>query len=145
MSLITPTDLKTHVYAEVIAEITRNDDSITTEAIQAAESEAMLYLSRYDVLQLFGTESTPPANPDPLLQRLVKDIAVWHIIRLSAAGIDQAVHRTAYQDAIKLLTEIGEGRVSPYGWPYTNTTSVVQLPDGDAISWNSNPKRHNHY
>jgi hypothetical protein len=147
MPLITPADLRTHIYAEIITEITRNDETIVAQAIQAAEGEAMLYLSRYDIQQIFGTSDAPSTFDDPLLLRLLKDITVWHIIRLSNAGVDQATHRTAYLDAIQILTGIKDGRVSPHAWPYadTTTTTTSSPPDGDTISWNSNLKRHNHY
>ncbi len=145
MPLITPADLRTHIYAEIIAEITRNDETIVAQAIEAAESEAMLYLSRYDIQQIFGAPDAPSTFADPLLLRLLKDITVWHIIRLSNTGIDQATHRTAYQDAIQILTGIKDGHVSPHAWPYADTTITTSPPDGDTISWHSNLKRHNHY
>lgn len=145
MSLITPADLRTHIYAEIITEITRNDETIVVQAIEAAESEAMLYLSRYDIQEIFGSTEVPSTFDDPLLLRLLKDITVWHIIRLSNTGIDQATHRTAYQDAIQILTGIKDGRVSPHAWPYADTAETTSPRDGDTISWNSNLKRHNHY
>ena len=96
MPLITPVDLSTHFYPEVINEITRNNDNIITSAINTAVQEAKLYLSRFDLLQLFGTDTTDPEQKDPLLQQLLKDIAAWHLIRLSNPGSDQPTFRIAY-------------------------------------------------
>jgi hypothetical protein len=46
MPIITPADLATNIYAEVISEITRSDNTITERAIAAAIQEAKMYLSR---------------------------------------------------------------------------------------------------
>jgi phage gp36-like protein len=143
MPLITPVDLSTHFYPEVINEITRNNDIIITSAINTAVQEAKLYLSRFDLLQLFGTDTTDPEQKDPLLQQLLKDIAAWHLIRLSNPGSDQPTFRMAYDDAIKTLKNIMNGQAVPEGWPYANISSAV--PDGDSVTWSSNAKRSNYY
>lgn len=145
MPLITPADLSTHIYAEIINEITRNDETIATKAIDAAVQEAKLYLSRFDLVQLFGTNTVAPTINDPLLQSLLKDIAVWHLLRLSGTGVNNAVYRIAYEDALKTLKSIMEGQAIPDGWPYAAVAISNSLPDGDAITWHSNAKRSNHY
>lgn len=144
MPIITQADLATNLYAEIITEITRSDATITDRAIVAAVSEAKMYLSRYDLLQLFGTDSTLPVIEDEYLKALVKDLACWHIIRLSNTGVDHGGFRTAYQDAITVLKSIQSGQAQPEGWPYAETISPT-IPDGDSISWSSNPRRNNYY
>lgn len=143
MPLITPADLSTHIYTEIINEITRNDDSIATIAINAAIQEAKLYLSRYNLVQLFGTETIEAVINDTLLKSLVKDIAVWHLLKLSNTNIDQATHRLAYEDAIKTLKNIMSGAAVPDGWPFAEP--ATNESDGDTISWTSNEKRRNYY
>ena len=144
MPLITPASLATNIYAEIITEITRGNDTITTLAIDAAIQEAKMYLSRYDLLQLFGDDTTPPAIHDEYLEKLVKDLACWHLLRLSPAGLDDAAYRRCYEDAISTLKNIMSGQLEPQGWPYQET-AAQNPPPGDSISWNSNPKRHNYY
>lgn len=144
MPIITSADLGTNIYSEVITEITRADGTITDRAIKAAILEAKMYLSRYDLIQLFGTDSEPPAVQDEFLKNIVKDIACWYLVRLSNTGVDYNAYRTAYQDAITALKGIQSGQAQPNGWPYIDTTSE-SAPDGDTISWNSNPKRTNYY
>ena len=144
MPIITPADLTTHVYAEVLSEITRNNDTIVTAAIDTAISEAKMYLSRYDLAALFGVEDKAPELADPLLCSLVKDVAIWHLMRLSNSGIDQSACRIAYKDAIATLKSIMEQQAEPEGWPYAPEQTAT-LQDSDTISWSSNPKRNNHY
>ena len=144
MPIISQADLATNIYAEIITEITRADGTIADRAINAAISEAKMYLARYDLVQLFGTDSAEPVIQDEYLESLVKDLACWHLLRLSNAGVDFAAYRTAYQDAIGTLKSIMAGQAQPAGWPYLDTTGQTALP-GDAIAWTSNPKRNNYY
>ena len=143
MPLITIADLNSNIYPEVINEITRNNDTITKTAINAAIQEAKLYLSRFDLIQLFGTDTIAPAITDSLLQRLLKDITSWHIIRLANQNIDQPTYRLAYEDAVKILKNIMDGQAIPDGWPYAS--SQANLPDGNNVAWSSNDKRRNYY
>jgi hypothetical protein len=144
MPLITQADLATNLYPEVIEEITRTDDTIADRAIAAAIQEAKMYLARFDLIQLFGTDILEPTVEDEYLKSLVKDLACWHLIRLSNTGIDHATYRTAWQDAITVLKNIMAEKAQPQGWPYADSSSTT-YPDGSSISWHSNPRRDNHY
>lgn len=144
MPIITSADLTTNIYSEIVTEITRSDTTISDRAVNAAILEAKMYLAKYDLVQLFGTDSTSPSIQDEYLKSLVKDLACWHLIRLSNTGVDYTTYRTAYQDAIAALKVIQNGEAQPQGWPYLDTTGET-APPGDAIKWNSNPKRNNYY
>ncbi len=144
MAIITPGDLNTHVYAEIVTEITRGDDTITTRAIEAAIQEAKMYLSRFDLTQLFGTDTTEPTLEDALLKSLIKDLSCWHLFRLANASIDNNINRSFYDDAINTLKNIMNGQLMPEGWPYAPQTTTP-APDGDTISWSSQVKRSNYY
>lgn len=144
MPIITQADLATNIYAEIITEISRSDSTVVTAAINAAVNEAKMYLARFDLLQLFGTDEAQPVVQDEYLKSLVKDIACWHLVRLANPGVDLATYRTAYQDAIAALKAIMAGAAQPSGWPYIDTTEET-TPPGDSISWQSNPKRNNYY
>ena len=144
MPIITSSDLATNIYPEVITEITRGDTTITDHAIASAIQEAKMYLGRYDITQLFGTDTTAPTIVDEYLANIVKDIACWRLIRLSNAGVDYPTFKAAYQDAIETLDKIKTGQVQPQGWVYADTTTET-TPQGDSIAWNSNPKRNNYY
>ena len=144
MPIITPGDLYTNIYPEIINEITRTDSTITQHAVDIAIQETKMYLGRYDLIKLFGTDTLAPTVQDEYLQSIVKDIACWHLLRLSNAGIDYTDWRTAYQDAINVLKSVMSGQAQPQGWPYLDTTTE-DAPQGDAINWASNPKRNNYY
>ncbi len=144
MPIINASDLATNIYPEVINEITRNDSTITTTAISAAIQETKMYLGRYDLVQLFGTDTINPTLDDPYLKALVKDIACWHLLRLCNSGASYTAYRTAYLDAIEVLKNIMNGKAQPQGWLYVDTTMEVTAK-GDSINWSSNVKRNNYY
>ena len=144
MPLITPSDLSTHIYAEVINEITRADSTLVTKAIDTAIQETKMYLSRYDLVQLFGTDTIAPTVQDEHLKSLVKDITCWHLIRLANVNVHYDVFKNAYKDAIKTLKSIMKGAVSPDGWPYKDT-STESFTEGSSISWQSQQKRENYF
>jgi hypothetical protein len=144
MPIITSADLGTHIYPEVINEIIRNDSTIADKAVDAAIQETKMYLSRYDLLQLFGDDANPPTVQDEYLKSLAKDLACWHLLRLCNVKIDYASFRTLYEDAIKILRSIMAGEANPQGWPYYDASSET-APKGDTVNWNSNPKRVNYY
>ncbi len=145
MPIITTTDLETNLYPEVIAEITRADATIAERAIATAVQEAKMYLSRYDLIQLFGTDTVAATIEDEYLESLVKDLACWHLLRLSNTGVDYTVFRTAYQDAIAALKNIMSGQAQPQGWPYADTSATGTPPEGNSISWSSNERRNYFY
>lgn len=144
MPVITITDLHTHLYPEVIAEICRGNDDIASQAIETATREAALYLGRYNLPALLGNETGLPDFTDALLQQMIKDIACWHLLRLSNTQAEQALFRQAYLDTLKKLDAIRCGLLEPAGWPYA-TQNDTAVPPGDAIAYSSNNKRENHY
>ncbi len=145
MPIITVAELETKLYAEVITEITRGDIAIAEIAIATAEQECKMYLSRYNLTQLFGTPATPPVVQDEYLKSIVKDVACWHLVRLNNTGVEHSTSRVAYTDAVEVLKSIKTGALQPDGWPYKEAETNTSLPESNAINWNSNPKRSNHY
>lgn len=137
-----PDDLYTHIYPEIKNIIVRNDQTITQKAIDAAVSEVRSYLNRYDLNAIFGTETDEPTFHDPYLDSIVKDVAVWNILKLANPNIDMAVFRSAYQDAIAYLTNIQKGLVEP---AYPPAPEIDGFNPSNTIFWDSNPRRHNHY
>lgn len=148
MALITPADLNTHLYSEIIAEITRSNATITTKAIAAAEAEVKGYLGRFDLDQLFGTADAEPTVNDENLKSKIKDVACWHLVRLANPNVSMELFRTLYEDAIKFFEKVALGRWDPPGWPYLPadpTNSDGSLPGVSAVYGSSNRKRHNHF
>ena len=103
--IILPADLKTHIFATIVNEITRSDSTITETAIGEAIAEIKAYLSRYDLIAMFGSEADDAAATyqDKYLNSLVKDITVWRIIKLGNPNMLYENVRQHYEDHIKTL------------------------------------------
>jgi phage gp36-like protein len=143
--IITIEDLKTHLYSEIVDEITRSDTSIANEAIAVGIAEAKGYMSRYDLPALFGTSSVNATVTDANLKSKVKDLVRWHLIVLGVPCIDYDDVEKRYKFALEYFQSIQAGKLQPEGWPYHDTSNDPKPPQGDQISYSSNPKRRNHY
>jgi hypothetical protein len=144
--IITKADLSTNTYAEIIAEITRDNDDIVDKAIARAIGEMKSYLSKYDLVKIFGEESsdTAASYSDEYLSGLLKDIVMWHIIKLGNVNLDYDHIRNCYKDAIKALEAIRNGTTDPDGWPLIDGSTLTTEP-GIKMSIKTNPKRNNSY
>jgi phage gp36-like protein len=123
--------------------ITVDPDLIVTKAINSAIAEAKSYLSRYDLIQLFG-DSLGEGIQDHL-KNLTKDIACWHLIRLSNPNVNLELFRTNYKDAIEFLTKVMKGQADPAGWPYKSDNTDTDLNENNFVQYSSNPKRTHHF
>ena len=143
--LITKADLKTNIYSEVVDEITRGDNAIAQEAIDAGIAEAMGYLNRFDLDALFGTASADATVSDANLRSKVKDLIRMQLVNLGSPSIDSQWALTQYENAIRLyFRDIQAGKITPRGWPYHNTLTDPVPPQGNKVTMTSNPKRTNH-
>lgn len=145
MAYIVKADLKTHMYQEVIDEIIRTDVTIVDEAIDTAISEVKSYLSRFDLLKLFGNTETEAVVVDKYLKSLVKDIACWHVIKLANPNINLEFFRTIYEDALKFLTLVMKGQTDPEGWFYKVNDADTSFNENQTIQWYSNQKKTQHF
>lgn len=114
--MLLPTDLKTHLYNEQITAISRNDETLIVDAIDAAEGEAKGYMSRYDIDTVFGAVGTAR---DKTLLMWLKDMATWHFITLANANADMEFRESRYNQGVAWLKNIQSGKIVPYGWPLT--------------------------
>lgn len=145
MPFLTKDNLTTHIYPEILDEITRGDDTKATTAISNAITEVKAYLGKYDLLKLFGSETAEPTVTDEWLKDLVKDVACWRLIKLANPNIDVAMLRTGYEDTIKTLDKIQKGLIDPEGWPYKPINPQTNFPEGSSVAYSSNTKRRNHF
>lgn len=149
MPFLVKADLSTHLYAEVLEEISRGDDTIIARAISAAVSEVKSYLSRFDLVKLFGDDSTDPVTAKEVssehLMNIVKDVACWHIIKLANPNIDMTLFRTLYDDAIKFLEKVMKGQADPEGWPYRPDDATTPANENFGIQYSANRKKIQHY
>lgn len=131
--MVEPEDFNTHMYAELIEAIDRNDQDILNDAIASAEGEAAGYLSRFDTDVLLGAVDP---DRDPTLLMYLKDMAVWHFITLANPNTDIEFRKTRYDDALRWLKGIQAGKIVPKGWP-------LATEDGEDLFFHvsSAPKR----
>lgn len=133
---INPSELTTHLGAETIEAISDGDETMLLAAIDAAVQEAKSYLSAFDIAaELLNTGSARNA----LLLVFIKDIAVWHFINICNVNTPIAVRQDRYDRAKSWLKGVQRGEVKP---------DLPALPVADQaaiVSYQSNPKRNNHY
>lgn len=134
---------KTELYPEVIEKITREDEESAELQIMAAESLVKSYMRRYDIDAIFGTESAEPTYPDELVKKIVKVIASWYIVKLANANVNLELFRLGYEDAIKWLDDLKDGKVDPV-LPYLPTEDGANNP-GTGVQYYSNIKRTNSF
>lgn len=108
--MIELSDIKTHLYDEIVDTIIREDEDILQGSIDAAISEAKGYLGDYDVESIF---TKTDADRHPLLLIFLKDIAVWHFLNLSNPSADLELRKTRYERAIAWLTGVQKGEITP--------------------------------
>jgi len=134
---LTTEELKTHLYGENIEVLTREDETITTAAIDGAISEAKSYLGQYNTNNIFTASGS---SRNALLLIFVKDIAVWHLINLDNPGIDFAVREKRYNSAIAWLKGVQKGDITP---DLPKLATSVTKPG--VVTYGSNPKRIQHF
>lgn len=135
MGFLTVQELNTHIYSELVNAITQNDPDIVQAAIDATHGQVRNYLSRFDTEALFNA-----IPKDAMLLMYCKDIATWHFLVLSNAGVDITLRKERYDDALADLKDIRSGKMTPDGWPLK---SEDQKPG--YFNWGSNERRSNHY
>lgn len=141
MPYLVQEDLYTKIYQEIIEEIVRENATIVPKAISSAIAETKSYLSRFDLLKLFGTDTIDAEVQDDYLKDIVSDIACWNIIKLANPNINIPMFRTAYEDAIAFLTKVMKGQASPDGWIYKADNPDTPINENNAIQWSSNSKK----
>lgn len=141
MAYLTPQEISSHLYDEIIGEVERHATQRPNleKAIAAAIAEARSYLTAYDVTAIFSAQND---ERNPILLMYVKDIAVWHFITLCNAGVEMEMRQNRYKQAIEFLKNVQSGKANP-------ELPLRQSPDTRAgkefMSYGSNPKRKNHF
>lgn len=150
--IITVEDLKkSSIYPEILDIITRKDDTIVELQILAAQSLCASYLFKYDLKPVFGDDTTTPAVPptvvSPALQKIVKIIASYYLVRQSNPNIDLELFRKDYEDAITLLENIRDGQNNLVELSYRKDDPDTPEDESDVagLGWSSNPKRTNFF
>lgn len=117
---LTKDEMKSAIYLYQIDQITELDDDIITIAIGAAEDQAQSYLRPgnkkewmdgrplYDVTAIFHQTGD---DRNALLLEMIKNIAVWYLIRLCNVDMIYDQVKDRYDRAIAWLQDVMTGNV----------------------------------
>jgi len=131
-------DIKTHLYEEIVVAIDRDDEDILQASIDAAVSEAKGYLADYDIATIF---SNTGAERHPLLLIFIKDIAVWHFLNLSNPSADMELRKNRYERAVQWLKGVQKKDICP-DLPLIEPSTTEQV---GSIRFGSNGQRTNQF
>lgn len=144
MAFLTPVEIKTHLFGEVVTEINRGDATILQQAIDAAIAEARGYLTAYNLTAIFNAIDDAR---NPILLLYVKDVAVWHYLQLANPGVEMQLRMDRYEKAIKWFDKVQRGQTNPdFPLPpnIVDAAGNVQSPE-NFLKWGGNKKRNNYY
>jgi hypothetical protein len=141
MAYLTPDEINTHLYGEIVNEINRNDITLLNKAIDAAIAEAESYLTMYDLTAIFSAVGD---ERNPILLLYIKDVTVWHYIQLSNPSVDMQLRLDRYEYAIKFFEKIQVGKANP-NLPLPADPVDGNIQPESFLKWGGNKKRHNHY
>lgn len=139
MAFLSIPELNTHLYGEVVEEITRTQDEIAQSAIDAAISEAFGYLSAYDTAAILLQEG---AARNASLLLFIKDIAVWHFINLANPAVEMELRKDRYEKAIDWLEKVQAGKIVP---ALPVPTPPEGAPENTFIRFGYSSKRNNYF
>ncbi|WP_234111766.1 hypothetical protein [Chryseobacterium sp. R2A-55] len=152
--IITKEDLKTDLYPEVVAEITRSDDAEVESHIKTAVDFAKGFLFKYDLKALFGTDTTEPTVKDESLKKCIKIIASYFLVRKANPNVSLNLFREDYMLMIGTkeepgwLYEIRNGEINP-DWPHRQddpeTPDVDESQQNQDVFWTSTKQRVNRF
>ncbi len=129
-------DLYLKILQVELNEITRNDDTLVTQALLAAESELRGYLfDNFDVDVIFAATG---AARHPMLVDACSDIAIWNLAARVQAGIDLDDRQRRYERAIAWAKAVAKTEFFA-DLPRRTVTAQTQIVYG------SNPKRSNYF
>jgi Protein of unknown function (DUF1320) len=141
-NFLTAGELKTHMYEDVVNEITRNDDAIIDDAIDTAIDEMKGWLSKYDVDNYLAT--VVPAERNKKLLSVCKDLSAWYLIHLCNVTIDYGKWQELYDSGTTWLSQVQKGQVV-LNIPLAVVPGSNPATPVSPIKWSSNSKRNNHF
>jgi Protein of unknown function (DUF1320) len=151
--IIAPSDLTTHIYPEILYEITRSDAGTIASnqqaltAIQGAVDELKIYMTKYDKVAIFGDQVlavAPTWTPDSLMLDIVKTVAIWKLMNLANASLYYESWKERYNASIKTMEKIQAGKADPPSWPQKQVEDQANSPNNTVFS-QSRPKRNNNF
>lgn len=137
MEFLTRQDFLTHMYDGVIDAISDDDDEKLQEAILSGINEACGYLDRFDLDNIL---TNGDRETYALLRTWMKDITKWHFVAICNVNTDLNLAESRYDKAIKELSKIQSGKLTPRGWALKTDDDK----DTAGFTISSRPKRGNY-
>ncbi len=137
MHYLEPTELKTHAYEVEVKAIIQGDETIALACIDMAIEFASSKLSKdYDTDAIFSKRGN---ERNPLLLKMIKDIAIWELIGLANPSVDYEDKKFRYEQAVSWLNAVYKGMPA-------NLPRREDVEDKvKSFSMSSNPRRNPHY
>ena len=136
---IHPEDYDASIHSEILARLTRDDESIVEICEDRAVAEMRGYLSaRYDVDAIFSAEGK---SRNQLVLMMAIDITVYHLFCIHNPQKLSQMRKDRYERAVEWLKQVAAFKITIDGAP--------RLPEEEQkqnAPWlmASNPKRTNH-
>lgn len=143
MSLVSVAELgQSDLYPEIIEKITRGSNTEAELQLATAEDIVKGYLSKYDLVAIFGNSTTQPTVESLSVKRIIKTIAAWFLIKRANPNVNTELFYDDYKNAIKWLEDVQEGKIN-LGLPPAPVTPETEANDG--VYFNSLPKQTNFF
>lgn len=115
------------------------------KAINTGLGEAKSYLNRYDHELMFSDDDSKRTYKDDMLDGKVKDLVIWHLVRLGNPNSNLEIIRTSYEDAIKYFDKVMKGLIDPANWPLKANNPATPNDEAGNVEYRSLTKRINHF
>lgn len=143
MALVSVAELgQSDLYPEIISKITRGSDTEAELQLATAEDIVKGYLSKYDLVAIFGNATTQPTFESLSVKRIIKTIAAWFLIKRANPNVNTELFYDDYKNAIKWLEDVQEGKIN-LQLPFAPVTPETEANDG--VYFNSLPKQTNFF
>lgn len=141
--LVTVEELgQSDLYPEIISKITRGSNAEAELQLATAEDIVKGYLSKYDLVAIFGVGETSPTVESLSIKRIIKTLASWFLIKRANPNVNTELFYDDYKNAIKWLEDVQEGKIN-LGLPYAPVTDENEANDG--VYFSSLPKQTNFF
>lgn len=141
-TFITLADYDAAIHNEILNAVTRQDDALLDIMEDQAVEEMTGYLeARYDTASIFSQTGD---NRHQLVKMFCMDITLYHLHSIHNPVKFPQIRKDRYERAVKWLTEVQRGNISPNGLPLKSNDDGYE---GGATSFymSSNDKRTNHF
>lgn len=144
--LVTVEELsQTDLYPEIISKITRGNQADADLQLATAEDIVKSYMSKYDLVAIFGSGDSAPTVESLAIKRIIKTIASWYLVRKANPNVNIELFYDEYKTAIKWLEDLQAGKINP-GLPYKPDNSEDGSPSTEQdVFFTSLPKQTNFF